>query len=202
MKKILLKFIGFLPYLKVVANTRGSQTPVNFTHLIWQKLLGINRKAYWPVHFTSIVTHPNNIYAGIDTSPGYSPGCYIQGKGKIHVGDYTQIAPNVGIISSNHDLYDNSKHILGKVIIGKYCWIGMGALIMPGVELGNFTIVGAGSVVTKSFSEGYCIIAGNPARLIKKIDKTKCVEHKNTREYNGFFPKEQFDKLMKKKYKL
>jgi acetyltransferase-like isoleucine patch superfamily enzyme len=202
MKKLILKFISFLPLVKTVANTRGTQTPVNFTHLIWQKFLGFNRKAYWPVHFTSIVTHPNNIYAGVDTSPGYSPGCYIQGKGKIYVGDYTQIAPNVGIISSNHDLYDNSKHILGKVIIGKYCWLGMGALIMPGVELGNFTIVGAGSVVTKSFTDGYCVIAGNPARLIKTIDKAKCVEHKNAKEFNGFHTKEQFDKRMRNKINI
>ncbi len=152
MKKFLLNIISVLPFLNVISKTRGTQTPINHTHFIWQKIIGLNRKAYWPVHFTSIVTHPQNIYAGVDTSPGYSPGCYIQGKGKIWIGDYTQIAPNVGIISSNHDLYDNSKHILNEVKIGEYCWLGMGSLIMPGVELGDFTIVGSGSVVTKSFN--------------------------------------------------
>jgi acetyltransferase-like isoleucine patch superfamily enzyme len=63
----------------------------------------------------------------------------------------------------------------------------MGAKILPEVELGDFTIVGAGSVVTKSFSEGYCVIAGNPAKLIRKLDREQCILYRNDIEYNGFF---------------
>ncbi len=107
------------------------------------------------MHFTSTVIAPQNIYAGIDTAPGYSPGCYIQGEGKLYIGDYTQIGPNVGLISSNHDLYDTKRKITKSTKIGKYCWIGMGAITLPGVELVDFTIVAVGSIVTKSFSEGY-----------------------------------------------
>lgn len=184
--------------MSVIAKTRSNQCPVNPSHFIWQKIIGINRAAYWPVHFTSIVTHPKNIYAGIDTCPGYSPGCYIQGNGTIYVGDYTQIAPNVGIISANHDLYDNSKHIAKKVVIGKYCWLGMSALIMPGVEMGDYTIVAAGSVVTKSFKNGYCVIAGNPAKVIKELNPADCKFYRNKHEYNGYISGKKFSEYRKK----
>lgn len=65
----------------------------------------------------------------------------------------------------------------------------MGALIMPGVELGPRTIVGAGSVVTHSFPDGYCVIAGNTAKLIKTLDKEKFIPTKYATEYYGFIPK-------------
>ena len=91
---------------------------------------------------------------GIDAAAGLSPSCYIQGGGKIVIGDYTQIGPNLGIISSNHDPYDNSMSVPGEVLIGDYCWIGMGSVVLPGITLGDHTVVGAGSLVTKSFPEG------------------------------------------------
>ncbi len=59
--------------------------------------------------------------------------------------------------------------IVKPVIVGDNCFIGYGAKIMPGVKLGNNCIVGAGSVVTKTFPS-YSIVAGNPAKIIKKYD--------------------------------
>ena len=46
----------------------------------------------------------------------------------------------------------------------------MNSVILPGVTLGDHTIVGAGSVVTKSFPDGDCVIAGNPARMIRRLN--------------------------------
>ena len=201
-KKIYWKIIKILPFTRCIYQTRNTQTPISFRYWFYQKVLGINRNAYWQVHFTSIVTYPNNVIAGIETSPGMMPGCYIQGMGKIIIGDYTQIAANVGIISSNHDLYDTNKHIESVVEIGKYCWVGMNSVILPGVHLGDFTIVGAGSVVTKSFTEGYCVIGGNPAKIIKYLEKEKCIGYQSTYKYNGYIPNSNFndfkDKYLKK----
>ena len=200
MKKILKAIL--LHFYKVICNicykTKGTAAPITLKTILFQKILGFNRKAYWPVHYTSQVGGVQNIKIGIGTAPGLSPGCYIQGIGKIEIGDYTIIGPNVGIISANHDLYNYRRHIKGEVKIGKYCWIGMNSVILPDVELGDWTIVGAGSVVTKSFKEGYCIIAGNPAKIIKRLDKSKCVEYKNRYEYYGYIPKEKFEKFRKK----
>ncbi len=76
----------------------------------------------------------------------------------------------MGIITQNHDPQNPNKHLPAKeVVIGDNCWIGMNAVILPGVHLGDHITVGAGAVVTHSF-EGNCVIAGNPARIIKKFD--------------------------------
>lgn len=90
--------------------------------------------------------------------------------GKITIGKGTYIAQNVGIVTTNHNPDNLDEHMPGKdVILGKQCWIGMNSVILPGVVLGDHTIVGAGSIVTKSFEEGNCIIAGNPAKIIKRL---------------------------------
>ncbi|MDD3999766.1 MAG: DapH/DapD/GlmU-related protein [Bacilli bacterium] len=98
-------------------------------------------------------------------------GNYFQSLGaKIFIGKGTYIAPNVGIITTNHDIKNPEKHVIGQdVIIGANCWIGMNAMILPGVKLGDHTVIGAGAVVTKSFPEGFCVIAGNPAKKIKEF---------------------------------
>ena len=89
---------------------------------------------------------------------------------KITIGKGSYIAQNVGIITANHDINNLDEHQPGKdVIIGKNCWIGMNSVILPGVILGDHTIVGAGAVVTKSFPDGNCVIGGNPAKIIREL---------------------------------
>jgi acetyltransferase-like isoleucine patch superfamily enzyme len=188
------------PWTRPIWETRTTQTPIRPGMWFAQKVLGFNKGAYWPVHFTSYVGDPRNVYAGIEVCPGYMPGCYIQSSfGKIYIGDYTQIARNVGIITANHDLNDNRKHsVVRDVRIGKYCWLGMNSVILPGVELGDYTVVGAGTVVTKSFPEGYCVLAGSPAKVIKKLDPSECVFHKSEHEYNGYIRSGRFDEFRRK----
>lgn len=193
-----------LPYFRFIRETSDYQGRINFDMWFKQKVLnfGGNRKAYWPVHWSSKVYDIENILVGVDAYPGIMNGCYIQGRGGIEIGDYTQIAPNVIIVSANHDVYDSREHINNPVKIGKYCWIGAGASIMPGVVLGDWTIVAAGAVVTKSFQEGFCIIGGVPAQFIKNLDREKCIPFKNKILYNGFIPSKKFQEYRKKKLKI
>jgi len=195
-----IALLAKLPFFSFIRNTLNYQNTITLEFWFKQKVLGLggNKNAYWPVHPTSQVFDWQNIFAGVDTCPGIMKGCYIQGKGGIYIGDYTQIAPNVVIVSANHDIYDTRKHILKKVTIGKYCWIGAGAKIMPGVTLGDFTIVGAGAVVTKSYDSGHCIIAGNPAKEIKKMNKEKCIRYEYAVKYYGYLSEKKFDKYKKK----
>lgn len=151
-------------------------------HLFSKYIMRQNRTVKWAVHHTSTVICPENIARGRNVYPGDSPGNYIEASNGIIIGDYTNIGPNVGIISANHDPIINEKHIPASgIVIGRFCWIGMNAVILPSVILGDFTIVGAGSVVTKSFTEGYCVIAGNPAMTIKKLDKKACDQFSATK---------------------
>lgn len=76
------------------------------------------------------------------------------------------------MITENHNVYNLDYHdITQDIKIGNHCWIGMNSVILPGVTLGDYTIVGAGAVVTKSFVEGYCIINGVPSKKIRNLDR-------------------------------
>ena len=131
---------GYYPNILLILN-----------YAIAQKLLRINARAPWPVHFTSKVVHPGNIKKGIMVDPGDTPGCYINAKNGIEFGSNIEIGPGVKILSSNHDPNDYSKSTQNTPIsIGDNVWIGANAVILPGVQIGDNVIIGAGSVVTKN----------------------------------------------------
>jgi len=183
---------------KFFRETVYSSNPITFKIWFVQKIIGFNRKAYWPMHHSSKVVGVENILVGVDVDPGINPGCYIQGVGKLYIGDYSRIGANCGVLSGNHDLYNHKIEVKKTTIIGRYCWIGMNSIILPGVELGDFTKVAAGSVVTKSFMDGFCIIGGNPAKIIKTLNAKDCVSHENKIEYIGYIKETKFQSFRNK----
>lgn len=96
------------------------------------------------------------------------PGCLMMAAGGITVDDGAMIAANVQLISNNHDLYERRVITCRPVHIGKNAWIGAGATILPGVTVGENAVVGAASVVTRDVKPD-TIVAGNPARFIRRI---------------------------------
>lgn len=84
----------------------------------------------------------------------------------VHIGQNTLIASEVTILSHDHCKRVGELPLLADVKIGERCFIAVGAMILPGVTIGNEVIVGAGSVVTKDIPSNV-IVAGNPARIIK-----------------------------------
>lgn len=159
---------------------KGRHFEINFSgygyalRSIWIKnILRISPPHKWPTALSCNLLNSKNIFFHPDDLNNFqSPGTYFQNsKGCIHLGRGTYIAPNVGIITANHNAQDLDSHEEGRdVIIGEKCWIGMNSIILPGVILGNGTIVAAGSVVTKSFLEGGILIGGIPAKKIKKYE--------------------------------
>ncbi|WP_141560997.1 DapH/DapD/GlmU-related protein [Butyricimonas sp. Marseille-P3923] len=156
-----------------------------------------DKTIYWPMSKNCVVSGARNIQVGKNCSIGNN-GCYIQGVGKLIFGDYVRVAMNVGIMSGNHDTLDHSIHIKKVTCIGDYSWIGMNSIILPGVTLGPRTVVAAGSVVTKSFPNGFCVLAGNPAKLVKELDKSQFIPPHDEYDYYGYIPAAKFEKFKNK----
>lgn len=138
-----------------------------------QKILGKNRHIPWPCSSSiTISDYKNIIFDNDDLNNFQGFGNYFQNfASTITIGKGSYIAMNVGLITANHSFEDLDRHQKGKpIVLGKGNWIGMNSVILPGVILGDNTIVGAGSVVTHSFPEGNCILAGVPARKIKNLN--------------------------------
>ena len=111
-----------------------------------------------------------NIYVGENFYTNYD--VVILDVCKVTIGKNCLIAPQAGIYTACHPLERDVRTDgleLGKPItIGDDCWIGGRAVILPGVTLGDNVVVGAGAVVTKSFPSNV-VIAGNPAKIIKRL---------------------------------
>lgn len=90
----------------------------------------------------------------------------------IYVGDCTMFGPNVTVATAGHpilpELREQGYQYNAGVRIGKNCWIGAGAIILPGVTIGDNVVIGAGSVVTKDIPSNV-VAVGNPCRVMREI---------------------------------
>lgn len=90
----------------------------------------------------------------------------------IYVGDYTMIGPNVTIATAGHpilpELREKAYQYNAPVHIGRNCWLGAGVVVLPGVTIGDNTVIGAGSVVTKDIPENV-VAVGNPCHVLRPI---------------------------------
>lgn len=90
----------------------------------------------------------------------------------IYIGDYTMIGPNVTIATAAHPilptLREQGYQYNAPVHIGKNCWLGAGVIILPGITIGDNTVIGAGSVVTKDLPANV-VAVGNPCRILRPI---------------------------------
>lgn len=114
-------------------------------------------------YFTRLLSLGDNSGLGINS--------YISGR--VTIGNNVMMAPNVSILTVNHNYNDKYTLIAQQgnsserpVEIGNDVWIGMNALILPGVHIADGCVIGAGAVVTKD-TEPYSVVAGNPAKIVK-----------------------------------
>lgn len=90
----------------------------------------------------------------------------------IYVGDYTMFGPNVTVCTAAHpilpELREKGIQYNAPVRIGRNCWIGAGAILLPGVTIGDNSVVGAGSVVTRDIPANV-VAVGTPCRVMRPI---------------------------------
>lgn len=118
-------------------------------------------RANWGGHF---VHFGKNIYANFNLT--------LVDDTHIYVGDATMFGPNVTIATAGHpilpELREQAYQYNMPVRIGKNCWLGAGVIVMPGVTIGDNTVIGAGSIVTKDIPANV-VAVGNPCRVMREI---------------------------------
>ncbi|KAK8861193.1 hypothetical protein IAR55_002012 [Kwoniella newhampshirensis] len=113
-----------------------------------------------------------NITFGDDVYIG--PNCQFLDVCPIIIGDRTMIAANCQLYTPTHPLAPEERNGLQgpewakPITIGHDCWLGGGVILVPGITVGDGAVIGAGSVVTKNV-EARSVVAGNPARVVKRI---------------------------------
>jgi acetyltransferase-like isoleucine patch superfamily enzyme len=167
--KLFMNKFGFLSYIGPPCYVAGLR--------LWQ--FGKRVRIYPQARIESL---GGIIRVGDDVSIGQS--LHIISKLSVHIGDKTTISANVFISDVDHDYEVIDVHIMDqaliskKTVIGENCFIGYGCVILPGTILGKQCIVGANSVVKGVFPD-HCVIAGSPAKIIKRYDVTDCIWKKS-----------------------
>ena len=99
-------------------------------------------------------------------------GCHFQDQGGIEIGDGSFIGHNVVLATINHDLVPSQKrkNHYAPIKIGNNVWIGSNVTVLPGVTIGEWSVVAAGAVVAKDVPS-YTVVGGVPAKVLKRVSK-------------------------------
>jgi acetyltransferase-like isoleucine patch superfamily enzyme len=122
----------------------------------------IGRRSF--IHMGAQFFNPANVVIGEGTIVGQN--IFLDGRDKLIIGDHVDIASDVMIYNSEHDIHSDDFHaICEPVYIGNYVFIGPRVIILPGVTIGQGAVVAAGAVVTKDVP-AFAIVGGVPAKVI------------------------------------
>jgi acetyltransferase-like isoleucine patch superfamily enzyme len=115
------------------------------------------------------IDYPDRVYIGDDCA--FNEGVLILAREDVRIGRGVVLSANVTITSASLEFTHSPppyEHISAPVVIKDYVWIGTGAVILPGVTIGEGSVIGAGAVVTRNIPENV-VAAGNPAQVVRQL---------------------------------
>ena len=118
------------------------------------------------LHPTAVIDYPWHLQMGKKSSLGET--CWVYAMNEIDIGELSCIGKDVYLLTGSHNIERSTFDLVTRPItIGNGCWIATASTILPGVCIGNYSVIAAGSVAAKSVDE-FSVVGGNPAKFIKK----------------------------------
>jgi acetyltransferase-like isoleucine patch superfamily enzyme len=138
--------------------------PSHHVRRFFYRLAGVKIGSGSTIHTRATFYHPSNITIGRDSLIG--EGAVLDGRAPLSIGDHVDMASEVMIYNSQHDLDSDDFHAVSEPVkIEDYVFIGPRAIILPGITIGKGAVVAAGAVVTKDVNP-FEIVGGVPAKVI------------------------------------